>query len=432
MIIEVREDWDLSDPTHVEAAQWLQQYHAGQHTGSFLPMLAKALVIERYGVSRIADAQLHQQAAATIAETTKQAVNDATTSLEIAKIRAEADAAVQKLRLDCELLAHENSRLKEGILAQHEHETRAFNDRITMLQSMVHDARASIASKESEIRTLHEQIAANLRCNEMRRLEDAIKERDTVIAQLRNTNHCKGMHGESAVKEALAAAFPDHAVLDTSSTAAESDIHLINRQDEIIAIECKYKATITLQDVEKSVRDVSFLQSKYGERFIGYMFLSLRTVNIPRKGSAAFEVIADVPVVWYGTNTLDGGDSPERFCGEIGNITRVAKGLAALYKNNKRDLDDVVQVLQTTMQAAASTKKTLEAIHHTITTLQNQVRSATDTTNAQFGTLLAYMEDKNISSHTTAAAAATSGSFACTNCNRVFKRKCDHSKHKCG
>jgi hypothetical protein len=87
-------------------------------------------------------------------------------------------------------------------------------------------------------------------------------------------------------------------IKDMSTFAAESDIHIVNMKGNIIAFECKNKKMIKYDDVQKSCRDIAFLKDKYGDKFIGYMFVSLRSVNIPHR--EFFHLMHGIPTIWYG------------------------------------------------------------------------------------------------------------------------------------
>ena len=161
------------------------------------------------------------------------------------------------------------------------------------------------------------------------------------IASLKNTNFCKGIIGENLITDMLRSNFPEYIVLDTSGVPCESDIHFINKTDQIIRIESKNKATIMLQDVDKSVRDIEHLSTKYGSSFIGYIFFSLETPNIPQKG-INFEIINDRPVIWYGTKK-----NGETFrIEELVLIMKIMINLTTTLNRSKISLNDVVLLLQ--------------------------------------------------------------------------------------
>lgn len=150
----------------------------------------------------------------------------------------------------------------------------------------------SSATTNAEIRKLDSQLA------------DAKKE----IERLRGTNHIKGMLGEQAVMNVMktSAAFDEWAFTDTSGRGAQSDFHMTSPcGNMVIAFEVKNKASITHGDVDKSMRDIGELAERMGSKFAGYVFVSLCTRNIPRKGGGLrMERVAGVPALWFGTEAF--------------------------------------------------------------------------------------------------------------------------------
>ena len=57
-------------------------------------------------------------------------------------------------------------------------------------------------------------------------------------------------------------------------------------------MESKNKDVITRGDLDKFVRDIECLAGKHTDDFIGAVFVSANSMNIPGKGSFTFEIIA--------------------------------------------------------------------------------------------------------------------------------------------
>lgn len=112
------------------------------------------------------------------------------------------------------------------------------------------------------------------------------------------TNHDIGSEGESFLTSSISKVCRNWEIKDMSSFAAESDIHIVNIKGDIIAFECKNKKNVQKNDVLKSCRDIAFLKGKYGDKFIGYMFVSLRSENIPHR--EFFHLMHGIPTIWYG------------------------------------------------------------------------------------------------------------------------------------
>jgi hypothetical protein len=114
----------------------------------------------------------------------------------------------------------------------------------------------------------------------------------------RVSNYDIGYKGESMLTTTISNVCRNWEIKDMSTFAAESDIHIVNMKGNIIAFECKNKKMIKYDDVQKSCRDIAFLKDKYGDKFIGYMFVSLRSVNIPHR--EFFHLMHGIPTIWYG------------------------------------------------------------------------------------------------------------------------------------
>ena len=158
---------------------------------------------------------------------------------------------------------------------------------------------------------LHELKAAlleslnGLRSNavdrELGELRGQLVAKEMEIARLRQSNHVKGVAGETLVLRMLADAFDTASFRDASSHGAQSDVHMtLPDTGETVVFEVKNKSSITVQDVDKSLRDVRELTGSLGPKFLAYVFVSLRCNSIPRKGSFVVERIGRVPVVWLG------------------------------------------------------------------------------------------------------------------------------------
>jgi HAMP domain-containing protein len=124
----------------------------------------------------------------------------------------------------------------------------------------------------------------------------------TELALLKRSNGGKGVQGELAVENLLRGLFPAYEVLDVSQTGGGCDLHVHVDGDGFFAVECKNKERVTAQDVDKFLRDSCNLSEQHGRRFLGALFLSLRTPNIPGRGDFAFEVTGGAmrPLVFLG------------------------------------------------------------------------------------------------------------------------------------
>jgi len=140
----------------------------------------------------------------------------------------------------------------------------------------------------------------NYKQDEIALLKSEITSLNTKLSVVQSTNFYKGEEGENLVKAILHANFISYEIKDASSQSKTADIHLIAPSNKFVAIECKNKQTITATDVKKSLDDIKNL--KQNDSFIGYFFVSIKSNNIPKKGSLFYEIIDDIPVIWYATN----------------------------------------------------------------------------------------------------------------------------------
>lgn len=136
--------------------------------------------------------------------------------------------------------------------------------------------------------------------DEIALLKSEIASLNTKLSVVQSTNFYKGEEGENLVKAILHSNFISYEIKDASSQSKTADVHLIAPSNKFVAIECKNKQTITATDVKKSLDDIKNL--KQNDNFIGYFFVSIKSNNIPKKGSLFYEIIDDIPVIWYATN----------------------------------------------------------------------------------------------------------------------------------
>ncbi len=320
-------------------------------------------------------------------------------------------------------------------------DTAVYEDKIHTLTKMLEE------SKE-ESRRIQREFIASMKDEEIRKANAAIQEKNIIIAQLKNTNFCKGLEGEAAVRSFLAHGFTDHEVKDMSSTAAESDIHLFRNDGSFVAIECKNKVEITIGDVTKSSRDITVLKEKYGTSFVGYVFLSLKTPNIPKKGMA-FEFIEGIPVIWYGlTEGCCSGeiDNPQARA-EVINIVRIAWMLVSFVRSTVGRLDyqdqimAVTSMLQKLFVMIQSNKACLTKVMDQISSLQHQLQTVQDNNNSVFLLIQDFIKSHDISLNLTGGQQQPTQrpkkinkvgctELKCIKCGKEgFARKCDLSRH---
>jgi hypothetical protein len=159
---------------------------------------------------------------------------------------------------------------------------------------------AQMDARDADMRAHITQLTSSTYNAEILRLREELSAAKSDNDRLMGCNHVKGVVGEARVMMALQRALPEWAFVDTSAKGAESDFHMVGAQGEVLAVEVKNKGIVTAGDVEKSLRDVRELHERIGSRLVGYLFVSLRSRNIPRKGALAMETAHGVPVLWFG------------------------------------------------------------------------------------------------------------------------------------
>ena len=234
------------------------------------------------------------------------------------------------------------------------------------------------------------------------------------------------------VKGWLASAFPDCEIVDKSSTAAESDVHVIRPNGDFIAIECKNKNSITIQDVEKSMRDIAFLRDKYGGHFIGYLFISLRSTNIPRKGAGTLEVFDDsVPVYWYGQHDFDEANNAAiDYARALWAIGYNVKNLHAKFSNHNRAMQEFQKQMD---ELIADNKACLDRLlqnQRAVASLIASAKTIQDNNNVAIQLLGNHASVSHASTPLVPTQAITSiASHKCPKCDKSFARKAELTKH---
>lgn len=326
------------------------------------------------------------------------------------------------------------------------HQTTILNERLRNQKEREEDLLRQLAAAKIEREQMQREFIKTLKDEDVAALQ-------AQIAMLKGQNHTKGILGENAITELLASQFLEYEILDKSGTAAESDIHVVRNTDNcFIAIESKNKKNITHQDVEKSIRDISFLKSKYGNRFIGYLFTSLRTPNIPRKG-LKFEFTDGVPTIWFGLDNLDNNDDTiltDQLCSCLPIMVRLLFTLADIKPQGSNSNANAFTELQIML---SSIIQRLEHSQKTIASITNSIKTIQDNNNTMYAVVLEYITANGMNNMTPTATPKTqpqqqakrkaaqtdsegdgTEQLLCSVCSREFTRKCDLQRHqkKCG
>lgn len=336
------------EPDHKRLALWLTGGGAQQPEQVRDRLLLGHMIAEHLPAS-VAGGAASASSAAAAAE---HAVEVAAAQRAAAQAQAQAEAAeLRGKRLEDDMAEATRRHWAELQAAQQRCEQRQWSD-LQGAQQRVEQSYASLAARTSdaaeaqravaavarqldardtEMRALIGSMQSSLHAPEVERLKEALASSQAEVAVLRGSNHVKGVLGEAAVMAVMQRTFEDWSFTDTSARGAESDFHMANREgDAVVAVEVKNKSSVTLQDVDKSVRDARELSDRLGTRLAAYLFVSVRSRNIPRKGALRLELLAGVPVLWFAV------DTPEALGDELARCARVLVDVGLLVQAQRR------------------------------------------------------------------------------------------------
>lgn len=310
------------------------------------------------------------------------------------------------------------------------------NDKINKLKSDIIDISTKereLVKKEYEptIQYLQQQIERYSNENkETTRLLDIIKDKEQQLAVLKNNNIVKGNIGENLVKSIISKYLTTHEILDMSGSSSMSDLHLVNLKEERIVVECKNKANITLGDVEKSIRDIDTILDTYGDKFTGYLFVSIRSCNIPRKGDFHIEYIKDRPVVWYGFDI----DINSNYEHEFMNVIKIIVSLTNIFKGSKSiDKDDLLSKINSYLGRIKDQKKLITSLSSNVNLVKVQVDKINEITNSVYDDMIDYVKQYGCDHILTNELFEKKeiNEFVCDKCNKSFKKNGGLIRHLC-
>lgn len=276
---------------------------------------------------------------------------------------------------------------------------------------------------------IKENSIQNLKIEYQRRQADAERKQAETERELnifKNTNQYKGAIGEKTIKDILSKEFTNYEIKDTSGSASMSDIHLINKYGDIIAIECKNKAIITPQDVEKSLIDIKALKEKYQDKFQGYLFVSIRSKNIPKKGDLHYEIVESRPVIWYGMDSCDvctanSADSIGSAC--TTELIHLIKVISAHKINTDTEVDQdiITDKLKSYIKKLSDNKKAVLLVHNNMESLKSNISIIQNNIDWIYQDIFNYLGTTEIAENTQ--------EHNCDKCNMSFKRKNELTRH---
>lgn len=235
------------------------------------------------------------------------------------------------------------------------------------------------AMYEETRRALEERLDGVVRAGYEGRLAElvrALDERERELAVLKKSNAGKGAMGEAAISKYLREWFTGCEVADVGKVKHSCDIHVRWPDGRFVAVESKYKETITKADVEKFISDVEYLRGTCGGAFRGALFVSVKTRNIPGKGDLFLDFRGGKPLMYVGLSGEEGLDKADGFLKQcvsllvmmsdyvgglekqendvqemmrkiaplLNNIARVRKSMLVVKESNKKILDSVTDM----------------------------------------------------------------------------------------
>ena len=269
-----------------------------------------------------------------------------------------------------------------------------------------------LVSKEynNYIKNAAEIITQSQKDQEINLLKQQVTQLNTQLNVLQNTNSFKGEIGELQVRELLSRHFSNYEIKDTSGQTSMSDIHLIDQDGYLIAIECKNKTQITAGDVNKSLNDIKIIKAKYGELFVGYLFISLRSNNIPKKGELNFEVIQEIPTIWYG--------APSESQTLENDIVKLIK-ILTMHRTYNSITDGATSHINEYLQKIIEIKKSIDSLSASVAGMKitiNQLNVSVDWLYDDMSRLIG-------------GSGNTHNKNNCPHCEMTYKRKGDLERH---
>lgn len=229
------------------------------------------------------------------------------------------------------------------------------------------------------------------------------------LSVVQNTNSFKGEQGEQNIRDILRRNFIGYEIADTSAQGGMSDIHLFDKTNSLVAIECKNKSAISTTDVTKSLQDIKNLKAKFPNSFTGYFFVSMRSPNIPKKGDIFYEIIDDIPVIWYGCS------NPITLEQDVVNFIKL------LYCHKIRapqKEETIISAINEHIKKVSEVKKQIDSVVNSMHTMQNSMLTIKATIDWLFQDMYKLLGDP-----------VTTSTHQCPHCHIEYKRKGDLQKH---
>jgi hypothetical protein len=307
---------------------------------------------------------------------------------------------------------------------QLEHYMKTCEDATTKIHMLEQENKEVLTSKYDHLERLRNDDYIN-------QLKHTITKQQTEMAILKNSNAYKGFEGEKCIKDILSRLFTDCEVRDTSKKGGQSDIHLVTKDGYVIVIESKNKSVITNQDVEKSYSDINVITKQFGNKLIGYVFVSHRTPNIPKKGNMYFERHDNLPIVWYGLEDTASLNFLERGLFIIIRLLMCEKCCSNEENDNTNDnletmfvtVKNALTMIGENIATCAKLQENINGLSMTINTMAHNNQRMYENITQTLGI------DAPLLALTSSSSKKGMNSYVCMQCKTSFKRKCDLTNH---
>ena len=308
-------------------------------------------------------------------------------------------------------------------------QTRASTD-LTSVQQTIIQTLQTYQQKCLDLETRVAQHYEGELSRENKDLKARLHEADLELARLKSSNFVKGETGERFVREVLANSFTEWTFLDTSGHGAQSDFHMAHASGDLVVVEVKNKAAIAASDVDKSMRDIRELMDRHGQRLLAYVFVSLRSTNLPRKGHLMIEFVDHVPVLWLG---YPPDERQEVVQGDLARMARLVVELARLSRAKDAQDDTVRADVASAMRSFVDRLCSLCKFHQQATDAINAARKCMANFEDVQDELLQNARDclKRLGLSDDSGAGSNATPHACPDCRREFKTLRGLRQHAC-
>lgn len=311
-------------------------------------------------------------------------------------------------------------------------------------RKQINELREKCCFYEAEYRTALAKSTdfalASIKDSQICQLENEITRLKTELQCFKGTNIYKGQKGEKAIRDIIANYFTNFEIVDASKTGGASDVHVFTETGDIFVLESKNKSIITAQDIDKSYDDIELLESQYQEQLKGYVFVSHRTKNIPKKGNLHIERRKNMYIAWIGLNENDGWLDVY-----IITVLKLLISISKCHFNTDNDamlklnletltsaLKDKLNILSENIKLCNMLQDNINTMALSLNNVQNNNKELYDSILQMSGLTQGSIQN---SQHFTRLDKGTLKrekvvtKLQCSQCNQIFKRKCDLTQH---